>query len=130
MTAAGSRALALAATQADIVALAATPHAERAEVQQMADGLREHAGNRAPQLELAMNVFIVGDEIAPWAGHLIGGDPALLRDEDTLAVLRGSVSQMADELRRRRDSIGVSYLVVSETYIDNFAPVAQQLTGT
>lgn len=130
LAAAGPRAMALAATEADIVTLAAPPLAERGDVQRMADELRALAGDRAPQLELAMNVFIVGDDIPPWAAHVIDGDPALLRQRDTLAVLRGSVSEMADELRRRRDTLGVSYLAVSEAFADDLAPVAELITGT
>lgn len=130
IAAAGPRALALAAAEADIVTLAARPLAERAEVQRMSDDLREYAGDRAGQIELAMNVFLVGDDVPPWAARVIDGDPALLRQRDTLAVLRGTVPEMADELRRRRDALGVSYLAVSEAFVDVFAPVAELLTGT
>ena len=130
MAAAGPRALALAAAEADVVTLAAPPLAERAEVQQLADDLRELAGARAQQLELAMNVFLVGDDVPPWAARVIDGDPALLRERDTLAVLRGSATEMADELRRRRDALGVSYLAVSEAFVDELAPVVERLTGT
>lgn len=130
MAAAGPRALELAAGIADIVTLAAPPLADRAQVQAMADDLREHAGERAADLELSMNLLLVGDDIPPWIGHVIEVDPALLRTTDTLAVLRGSVPEMADELRRRRDTVGVSYVAVSEASLDDLAPVVELLTGT
>lgn len=130
IAAAGPRALALAAAEADIVTLAAPPLTASAEVARMADALREHAGDRAPGIELAMNVFIVGDEIPPWVAHVFDGDPALLRTTDNLAVLRGSVTEMADELRRRRDVLGVSYFAVGEQFVDGVAPVVELLAGT
>lgn len=130
IAAAGPQALALAAAEADIVTLAARPLTDRAQVQWMADELWELAGDRASQIELAMNVFIVGDEIPPWVAQFIDGDPALLHTTNTLAVLRGSATEMADELRRRRDALGVSYLAVSEAFIDDFGPVVELLAGT
>lgn len=130
MAASGPRAMALAAAEADIITLATRPLAERPEIQQMVDDLWTLAGDRAPQIELAMNVFLVGDDVPPWAARIIDGDPALLREKDTLAVLRGSVTEMADELRRRRDTLGVSYFAVSEAFADDLAPVVELLAGT
>ena len=56
------------------------------------------------------------------------GDPAALPD-DTLARLRGTPRQMADELLRRRDELGVSYVAVGEAFVETFAPVAELLAG-
>jgi hypothetical protein len=36
---------------------------------------------------------------------------------------------MADELRRRRDELGVSYVAVGEAFADTFAPVTELLAG-
>jgi hypothetical protein len=55
-------------------------------------------------------------------------DPAALQG-DTLAFLRGSPQEMADELRRRRDSLGVTYFAVGEAFADRFAPVIDLLAG-
>jgi alkanesulfonate monooxygenase SsuD/methylene tetrahydromethanopterin reductase-like flavin-dependent oxidoreductase (luciferase family) len=125
VAAGGPRALAFAAAEADIVTLAAQPATPRAEVAAMADRLRELAGPREP--ELSMNVFAVGDEIPPWMARFAGDVTNL--PADTLALLRGTPQQMADELHRRRDTVGVSYYAVGEAFAEPFAPVAALLAG-
>jgi probable F420-dependent oxidoreductase len=125
VAAGGPRALAFAAAEADIITLAAQPTTPRAEVAAMADRLREMAAPREP--ELLYNVFAVGDAIPPWMAKF-AGDLSDLPD-DTLALLRGTPRQMADELRRRRDTLGVSYVAVSEQFAEPFAPVAELLAG-
>ena len=91
----------------------------------MAARLRELAGARDP--ELLLNVFAVGDEIPPWMAQFLGDVTNL--PPDTLALLRGTPRQMADELQRRRDTLGVSYFAVSEAFAEPFAPVAGLLAG-
>jgi alkanesulfonate monooxygenase SsuD/methylene tetrahydromethanopterin reductase-like flavin-dependent oxidoreductase (luciferase family) len=128
MAASGPKALGLAAEVADIVTLAARPTTPRAEVKRMAGDLRARADGR--DLEIGMNVFVVGDEIPDravrWAGP---GAAEALRDPDTLAVLRGTPDEMAAELERRRAELGVSYLAVSEPFAEALAPVVERLTG-
>ena len=125
VAAGGPKALALAAAEADTVTLAAPPETPREQVRAMADRVRELAGPREP--ELSMNVFVVGDEVPPWMAGFVR-DPAALAG-DTLAFLRGSPREMADELRRRRDELGVSYFSVGEAFADRFAPVVELLTA-
>jgi hypothetical protein len=36
---------------------------------------------------------------------------------------------MADELHRRRDSLGISYLTVPAEAMERFAPVVERLAG-
>jgi probable F420-dependent oxidoreductase len=127
VAASGPRALALAAAEADTVTLAAPPETPREQVQAMADRVRELAGPRAAELELSMNVFVVGDELPPWMAAVVA-DPAALSG-DTLAFLRGSPPEMADELRRRRDTLGVTYFGVGEAFAERFAPVVELLAG-
>jgi alkanesulfonate monooxygenase SsuD/methylene tetrahydromethanopterin reductase-like flavin-dependent oxidoreductase (luciferase family) len=125
VAAGGPRALAFAAAEADIVTLAALPTTPRAEVAALADRLWALAGPREP--ELLMNVFLVGDEMPPEMARF-AGDLAKLPD-DSLVRLRGTPRQMADELRRRRDTMGVSYVSVGEMFAERFAPVAELLAG-
>jgi hypothetical protein len=44
-------------------------------------------------------------------------------------MLRGSTQDMLDELQRRRDSFGVSYVSVNSALLDQLAPVVERLTG-
>jgi alkanesulfonate monooxygenase SsuD/methylene tetrahydromethanopterin reductase-like flavin-dependent oxidoreductase (luciferase family) len=130
MAAAGPRALALAAEIADIVTLAAGAFATREEFAAMAAGLRATAGSRAAEIELAMNLFVVGDEVPPWTRNFIGADAAQLIAADSLTMLRGSVDEMTDELRRRRDAFGTSYISVNSAFFEQLAPMVERLTGT
>ncbi len=129
VAASGPNALDLAATDADVVALAAMPTAPREQVAATAADLRRRAGNRAGELELLMNLFVVGDEVPPWMRRFIGADPAELVAAGSLGVLRGTAREMADELRRRRDALGVTYYAVDQTFADALAPVVELLGG-
>ena len=130
VAAGGPKALDLAAEKADIVTLAAAPLTPRGEVVAMADRLRAAAGNRADDIELAMNLFVVGDEVPPWVRQFTGTDAETLIAHDSLSMLRGgSPAEMADELERRRDSIGVSYVSVNGAFMEQLAPVVERLAG-
>ena len=77
MAAAGPKALTLAAEIADIVTLAAGAFASRDEFG--GHGRAACARPRAPaptEIELAMNLFVVGDEVPPWTKSFIGADMA------------------------------------------------------
>jgi probable F420-dependent oxidoreductase len=130
VAAGGPRAIALAAEKADIVTLAAPPLATRDEVAGMVATLHDAAGARADDIELAMNLFVVGTEVPPWIQGFIGSDAATLIAHDSLVMLRGSTAEMADELRRRRDTLGVSYVSVNSAFLEQLAPAVEQLTGT
>ena len=56
----------------------------------MAAGLRATAGARADEIELAMNIFVVGDEVPPWVQGFIGADAEALIAADSLTMLRGT----------------------------------------
>ena len=49
---------------------------------------------------------------------------------DSLRILRGTPRQMADELLRRRDDLGISYSSVNAKVLrKEFAPVIELLDG-
>jgi hypothetical protein len=110
------------------VALASHWAATRDEVAAKAAAAREHAGGR--EIELQMNLFVVGDEVPPWTRGFIGADADELIAADSLTMLRGTTQQMADELRRRRDAFGVSYVSVNGAFFEQLAPVVELLAGT
>lgn len=129
MAAGGPRARALAAAKADIVTLAIGPLTSREEVARLAAEVREAAGTRAGSIEFESPIFVVGDEAPPWVQRFLQADFATLVERDSLLILRGSPRQMADELLRRRDEIGVSYISVNAAFCEQFAPVVELLAG-
>ena len=130
MAASGPKALALAAEIADIVTVAAGALASRDEFGAMVARLRAAAGARAEEIELAMNLFVVGDEVPPWTKSFIGAGIDDLVAADSLTLLRGDVDAMVDELRRRRDAFGTSYISVNAAFYEALAPVVERLAGT
>ena len=96
----------------------------------MTAGLRATAGARAAEIELAMNIFVVGDEVPPWVQGFIGADAEALIAADSLTMLRGDVDAMVDELQRRRDAFGTSYISVNAAFYEQLAPVVERLTGS
>ena len=129
MAAGGPRARALAGAKADIFVLAVGPLTSRDEVARLAAEVRAAAGDRAGTLEFGTTVFMVGDELPPGLGQFLRLDEVTLIEHDSLAVLRGTPQQMADELRRRRDTLGCSYVIVNAAFRDQFAPVVELLAG-
>src|SRR5258708_727497 len=129
MAVSGRRALAVAAAKADIVTLAVGPLGSRADLARLADELRAAAGSRASSLELLLNIFVIGHDVPAWMQRLLGAGAATLIAHDSLTILRGSARQMADELSRRRDPLGTSYVAVDATFIEQFAPVVELLAG-
>ena len=91
--------------------------------------LRAAAGARAEEIELAMNLFVVGDEVPPWTKSFIGADMADLVAADSLTLLRGDVDAMVDELQRRREAFGTSYVSVNGAFYEALAPVVERLAG-
>jgi probable F420-dependent oxidoreductase len=129
MAAGGPKARAVAAAKADIITLATGPLTTRQEVAQMVSEVRAHAGERFEQIEFAMNLLVIGDQIPPWTEKFIGADAATLIAHDSVTMLRGSTTQMVDELQRRRDRFGVSYVSVNAEFIEQLAPVVDLLSG-
>lgn len=129
MAAGGPRARAVAAAKADSVTLAIGPLSSREEAARMAGEVREAAGARAGSIEFATPIFVVGDEAPPWVRRFLQLDFATLVEADSLSILRGSPRDMADELERRRDTIGVSYFSVNAAFTEQFGPVVELLSG-
>ncbi len=127
IAAAGPKAIAMAAQLADIVTLAADARATREHVAAMSAELRAAAGER--DIELAMNLFVLGDEVPEWTRGFLGATAEELIAADSLTMLRGSVAQMVDELQRRRDAFGTSYISVNAAFFEQLAPVGEVLNG-
>lgn len=131
MAARGPRARAVAAAKADSVTLALDPLTGRDEVARLVAEVRAIAGDRAGSIEFAWAIQVVGDAPPPLAlQRFLQADMATLIEQDSLTILRGSSPrEMADELQRRRETLGISYFSVNAGYIDQFAPVVALLAG-
>lgn len=124
---AGRRMLRLAGRTADIVALGVPFDATDADVAERIVWIREGAGARLDDLELNLNLMAVGDRVPR---HLAGRlDPAALAARDAVPVVHGSPAEMADQLRARRETFGISYVLVGDELMDAFAPVVEILRG-
>jgi alkanesulfonate monooxygenase SsuD/methylene tetrahydromethanopterin reductase-like flavin-dependent oxidoreductase (luciferase family) len=129
MAAGGPRARAVAADKADIINVPAGPLTSRDVAARLTGEIRSMAGPRGDAIEFISPIFVVGDEAPAWMLRFLQADFATMVAADSLFILRGSTQQMADELRRRRDEIGVSYVSVNAAFLEQFAPVVELLAG-
>ena len=98
------------------------------------------AGRDPDALELEMNHWLA--KVTPSAaaatdllermGNRFAVDPAVLATSPS--VLVGTVAQIVDTLRARREQLGISYLQLDAGFptpdLDAFAPVIETLAGT
>jgi hypothetical protein len=94
---------------------------------------REAAGQRAGDLELqcwtaAVQVVPNADEVIESLAPIFDLTPDQLRTAP-LALI-GTVAEIADTLRKRREELGFSYIVVHEAEMDALAPVIAELAGS
>jgi probable F420-dependent oxidoreductase len=129
----GDRMLTLAARQAHIIGLTGGDPADETHdpLGERIGFVRAAAGDRFGELELNLSITAL-----PSDGS---GAPDLriprrflphLSDEQLLAtpgVLSGTVRDMADTLRRHRDTYGVTYITVQEPHLDSFGKVIDEL---
>jgi probable F420-dependent oxidoreductase len=142
----GPRLLALAAREADIVGFsgitfksggAAAPDLSGwrpSSVDERVQRIREIAGEeRYSRLELNALVqrVVVTDDRYKAAEELASRWPQLSGDDilQSPYVLIGTVDQMVEDLTARRERWDISYYVVHEPYLDDFAPVVARLAG-
>ncbi len=140
----GPRFLRLAGKHADIVGInpnlsagAITPEigvdatAERYE--EKLSWVKEGAGDRFDDIELQIRAFfvIVTDDRMANAEALASGVGLTVEQgmQSPLALV-GTPSQIADDLRQRRERFGFSYMVVGQDQYEAFAPVVAELAGT
>jgi len=143
----GRRLLTLAAREADIVGFSGITFRDGGAsppdlsawrirgVDERVRWLREGAGEQHfARLEIGALIqrVLVTDKPRATAEELSRRWPQLNADDilQTPYLLIGSAQQMAENLVARRDRWGISYYVLRETYLDDFAPVVAQLAGT
>jgi len=125
----GPHLLALAAREADIVALGVGPDATEAAVAEKIALLREAAGERFAQLEININLMMVGEQMPRWIAAQFGPNADQLARSGAVPVLAGTTDAMCDTLQRRRETLGISYILVSDELMEALAPVVERLAG-
>ncbi len=100
------------------------------------DWIKHGAGARFKDIELEIGAYttIVTDHALPTATAI--GDALGMKAEDILAhphCLIGSVDFICDELQRRREAYGISYIAMLDdgqnNMVETFAPVVARLAG-
>jgi alkanesulfonate monooxygenase SsuD/methylene tetrahydromethanopterin reductase-like flavin-dependent oxidoreductase (luciferase family) len=94
--------------------------------------IKEAAGDRFAELELAVSIFVANvtddrDAVAEVMAPGIGCEP-----RDVLEIphfLIGTVDQIVEDLKARRERYGISYLAIPGEVAEAFAPVVERLTG-
>ncbi len=125
----GPRLLSLAAREADIVALGVGPDTSEAVMAEKIALLREAAGERFAQLEININLMMVGERMPRWIAAQFGADAGQLARSGAVPVLTGTTDEMCDTLQRRREMLGISYIIVSDELMEALAPVVERLAG-
>jgi alkanesulfonate monooxygenase SsuD/methylene tetrahydromethanopterin reductase-like flavin-dependent oxidoreductase (luciferase family) len=120
----GPKARAVAVAVADTVTFSTTAADSRADVTALA---REVGAGR--DLELALHVPVVGDAVAPFMASARETDPQALREADSLLVLPADPPAAIEELLRRREELGASYIVIGADSAGVLAPVVAELAG-
>ena len=95
--------------------------------------IRDGAGERFDDIEIEIGAYFVavgdgaGAQLETMASRF-GVEPAEFAAHPH--AFFGTVDEISDTLRDRRDRYGVSYVTVAQRHIDEFAPVVAALTGS
>lgn len=125
----GRRNLSLAAREADIVALSMTQTESEEGVAERIQWLQDAAGSRFDHLELNINLMAVGDQVPSWISRQLGLTVRDLAQAGAIPALIGTADEMRETLLRRRETLGISYIVVSDELMETLAPVVERLAG-
>jgi probable F420-dependent oxidoreductase len=139
----GRRMLGLAAREADIVNVnfdlregAVNRNLVRTGLAEATDEklkwIKDAAGDRLDAIELSVTIFLANitddrDSVATVMAAGIGAEP-----KDILSMphfLIGTVDEVAEDLQRRRERYGISYVIVPGEADEAFAPVVARLAG-
>lgn len=140
----GRKILTIAAQQADIIGVnpnlksgkvdASVASSALAELYKERLGwIRDAAGERFDDIELQVLTFMIQVTDDPQGVYERMAPLFNLTPEQLAEVpigLAGTVESMCEQLERRREELGLSYVVVHEQEMDDFAAVVARLAGT
>jgi alkanesulfonate monooxygenase SsuD/methylene tetrahydromethanopterin reductase-like flavin-dependent oxidoreductase (luciferase family) len=95
--------------------------------------IKDAAGDRLDRTELSETIVLanITDDRASVATVMAAGFGA--EPKDVLAMphfLIGTVDEVVDDLKERRERYGISYVIVPGEADEAFAPVVERLAGT
>ncbi len=140
----GKRVLSIAAREADIVGinpnlrageigLDAAKNSLKEQTDRKVQWIRDAAGPRIDDIEIQIRFFITSvrndrsafaEALAPSFG--VSPEEAL----EAAAALVGTEDEIIEQLQRRREMWGMSYVVVGDDNVDEFAPIVAKLAGS
>ena len=71
----------------------------------------------------------VGDQVPRYLSALMGLTAASLAASGSVAAVMGTTDEMCATVLRRRERLGMSYLMVGDELMEAFAPVVERLAG-
>jgi probable F420-dependent oxidoreductase len=139
----GRKMLSLAGRLGDIVSVATEnngrsdpavlgPGIRRSAVEDQIGWVRDAAGSRFEALELNLRVRMAAVGVDREVQAQAGAQGMDCSAEDLLGspfCLLGSVDEVADQLLRTRDELGLSYFTVSQRHMEMMAPVVERVAG-
>lgn len=140
----GKRVLTIAAREADIIGINGSMHAgvigpdalgtmTLEAVTERVGWVRDAAGSRINDIELNIRAFFVSvtedrASVVASVAKMISVEAAMI--ESSPFALIGSVSSITEDLLRRREELGISYVIVGPDELESFAPVVAALAAT
>ncbi len=122
----GDRMLRIAGRSAATLALPVPPAVTREELKEVVRHVRAVAG---ADLELALQVTGVGDDLPDWLRHQMGLSPEDLRRRGAVAMLSGDSERDAEFLMDLRSETGISYFTVPGQFTARLAPLVALTAG-
>ncbi|MEL6890318.1 MAG: LLM class F420-dependent oxidoreductase, partial [Actinomycetota bacterium] len=94
----------------------------------------ESVGRELPEIEIAGYFTVItpdeasGRATAEQFGQMFGLEADAIVEHPNCLI--GTVDQVVERIVERRERYGISYVTVSDTNLEPFAPVVARLTGT
>jgi probable F420-dependent oxidoreductase len=95
--------------------------------------INEAAGDRVERIELSVTIFFANitddtESVASAIAARFGSESRVVLDMPHFLI--GTVDELVEALRRRRDRYGISYVIVPGEAAEIFAPIVARLAGT
>ncbi|MGH6742444.1 MAG: TIGR03621 family F420-dependent LLM class oxidoreductase [Bradyrhizobium sp.] len=95
--------------------------------------IRDAAGDRFDSIEMSVTIFLATvtddrDSMAAGVAAGLGMEASDILDMPHFLI--GTIDQIADDIQRRRERYGISYVIVPGAVGESFGPVVERLSGT